>query len=115
MDIVHQIVEILLRGMLMFKLSRIGKKNQPAFRVLVMDKRKDPWGTYLERVGSYNPVTKAVTLNQERIQYWLSQGAQPTPTLHNMFVNAKIITGPKMKRHASKAKVTEAPKMEAKK
>ena len=96
--------------MLMFKLSRIGKKNQPAFRILVMDKRKDPWGAYLERVGSYNPVTKVTKLVEERIKYWLSKGAKPTPTLHNLFVKANIISAPKMKRHASAKPSPEAKK-----
>ena len=102
--------------MLTFKLSRVGKKGQAAFRVLVMDKRKDPWGTYLEQVGFYNPSAKpkVVKFDEDRIKHWLSVGAQPTPTLHNLFVNAKIISGPKVKRHASPAKA-EPVKAEAKK
>ena len=96
--------------MLTFKLSRVGKKGQAAFRVLVMDKRKDPWGTYLERVGFYNPSAKpkVIQFNEDRIKHWLSKGAQPTPTLHNLFINAKIISGKKMKRHASAKPSAEA-------
>ena len=106
-----------IRIMLMFKLSRVGKKGQAAFRVLVLDKRKDPWGTYLEKVGFYNPTShpKVTEFNTERIKYWMSKGAQPTPTLHNLFVNAGILTGPKKKKHASKTNVTEATQAEVKK
>ena len=88
--------------MLRIKLSRVGKKNAPLFRVLVLEKSKDPWGDFLENVGSYNPrtVPPTVALKKERIEYWISQGAQPTDTVHNILVTAGILKD--KKRNVSK-------------
>ncbi len=85
--------------MLTFKLRRVGRKKQPSYRLIVTEKRRDPWGTALEIVGSYNPRTEPATvvLNEERIKYWISKGAQPTNTVHNLFVDAKLVTTPKRK------------------
>ena len=83
--------------MLAIKLSRKGRKDQPFFRVLILEKTKDPWGDFLEDLGFYDPIHKKVSLKTERIKYWLSQGAQPTPTVHNLLVSQKVIECPKMK------------------
>lgn len=85
--------------MLAFKLRRVGRKKQPSYRLIVTEKRRDPWGVALEIVGSYNPRTEPATvvLNEERVKYWLSKGAQPTNTVHNLFVDAKLLTTPKRK------------------
>ncbi len=79
--------------MLKLKLSRVGKRKQPIFRVLVVEQQKDPWGTYIENVGQYNPrsTPKKIELNAERIKYWISVGAKPTDTVHNLLVTAGII------------------------
>ena len=78
--------------MLMIKLSRFGKKKQPTFRLLVVEKAKDPWGDFLENLGNYNPRTKKAELKVERIKYWLSVGAQPTDSVHNFLVTQSIIS-----------------------
>lgn len=85
--------------MVSFKLRRVGRKKQPSYRLIVTEKRRDPWGTALEIVGTYNPRTEPATvvLKEDRIKYWLSKGAQPTNTVHNLFVDAKLITTPKRK------------------
>ncbi len=62
-----------------------------------MEKAKDPWGDFLEDLGCYNPFTKKSNLKAERIKYWLSKGAQLSNTVHNLFVNEKIISAPKIK------------------
>ncbi len=92
--------------MLSIRLKRMGKKKYPVYRVIVLDKRKDPWGDYIENLGHYNPHTKpnTVKLKEERIKYWLSVGAQPSPTVHNLLVDAKIIDGPKVKATTPKKK-----------
>ena len=77
--------------MLMFKFSRRGKKKQPTYRLVVVDKRKNPWGRIKEDVGSYNPRTKKAQFKIERIKYWLDKGAQPSASVHNMLVKEKII------------------------
>lgn len=88
--------------MLKIKLSRVGKRKQPIYRLLIVEKQKDPWGTYIENVGEYNPRTQPPTikLNEERIKYWMSVGAQPTDTVHNMLVTAGMIK--EKKRNVSK-------------
>lgn len=83
--------------MLAIKLSRKGKKNQPFFRIILLEKAKDPWGDFLEDLGYYNPLIKKVSLEEERIKYWLSKGAQPTGAVHNLLISQGIIKGKKIK------------------
>ncbi len=92
--------------MLMLKLSRVGKKNQPSYRLIVVEKSKDPWGKYLEIVGFYNPKSaKRITdLKNDRIAYWLSKGAQPSATVHNLLVDAGLINGKKVRATSPKKK-----------
>lgn len=83
--------------MLSIRLKRIGKKKQPQYRLIVTDKKRDPWGKYLESLGNYNPLTDPATINlkTDRIEYWLSQGAQPSNTVYNMLIEQKILKGDK--------------------
>ncbi|MDD5043781.1 MAG: 30S ribosomal protein S16 [Patescibacteria group bacterium] len=85
--------------MLSIRLSRVGKTKQPSYRLIVVEKSKDPFGTYLEQLGFYNPRTnpKTIQLNAERIKYWIGKGAQPSDTIHNLLVDAKIIDQSKVK------------------
>lgn len=87
--------------MLSIRLSRVGKTKRPSFRILVADKRRDPWGKHLEILGHVDPLAKPkkVTLEVERIKYWLSKGAQPTPTVRNLLIDEKVIEGKKVKAH----------------
>ncbi len=85
--------------MLAIKLSRTGKNKEPHYRLLVLEKTKDPWGDFLENVGYVNTRTNPPTynINKERIKHWISKGAQPTPTVHNILVSTGVIVAPKMK------------------
>lgn len=101
--------------MLRIKLARIGKRKQPSYRILVMERQKDPWGTFIENVGTYNPLTNPATvqLNEERIKHWLSVGAEPTDTVHNMLVSAGLIDAKKknvskLGKEAREARAKEA-------
>ena len=105
--------------MLSIRFSRTGKKKQPQYRVVVMEKTKDPWADYVEKLGHYNPRTKEIVLDKERALYWIGQGAQATKTVHNLFVSEGIIKEDKVavthlseKRRAkmgdAKAKADEA-------
>lgn len=99
--------------MLTIRLFRVGKKNQPAFKIVVTDKRKPTRaGRFVEEVGFYNPLTKARILKKDRIQYWLSVGAKPSATLYNMLVSEGIVEGKKTSVH-KKSKKEEAPPPEA--
>jgi small subunit ribosomal protein S16 len=87
--------------MLTIRLTRKGKKNQPFFRVVLVDKRSSSKsGKAIEDLGYKNPLTKKVSLKKERILYWISKGAKASETIHNLLVSEKIIEGKKM--HVSK-------------
>ncbi len=86
--------------MLTIRFSRIGKRNQPSFKIVVTDKRNSSTrGRFVEQVGTMNPRTKEKTLKADRIKYWLSVGAKPSPSVHNLFVSEKIIEGKKIDVH----------------
>ena len=98
--------------MVVIRLSRVGKKNHPTFRIIVSDKQKDTVGSYLELLGSYDPhVTPTrIELNAERVKYWLSVGAQPSDSVHNLLVEKGLIGAPKrVIAKAKAAEVTETP------
>jgi len=84
--------------MLVIRLRRKGKKNQPFFRVIVIDKRKTAkGGNAVEILGNIDPLTKKSNLKKDRILYWISKGAQPSATVHNLLVSKKIIEAKKIK------------------
>ena len=68
------------------RLARHGAKKRPFYRVVVADSESPRDGKFLEVVGTYNPVTDPadVSLNGERIKYWMDQGAKPTNTVKNL-------------------------------
>jgi len=101
--------------MLTIRLLRKGKKNQPSFRIVVVDKKKSvKSGLYTEDIGFLNPLTKERKINIERAKYWLSVGAKPSSTVYNLFVNEKIIEGKKIPVHKKSKKQEEVKKEEIK-
>lgn len=83
--------------MQVIRLTRVGKKKDASFRVVVIDsKRKVKAGNYLEMVGSYDPRSDKSELKADRIKYWMSMGAKPSDTVHNLLVSNKIIDGKKI-------------------
>ena len=96
--------------MLKIRLSRIGKRGQAYFRVVVVEHTKKPKGEYLELLGTYNPHEKVLNVKKDRIDYWVSKGAQASPTVNNLLVNHKIWDKPKVQSWKPKVKPkTEAP------
>jgi len=97
--------------MLAIKLQRIGKKHQPSYRLVAAVKKSKMLAPAVEDLGSYDPRTKAAAFKKERVLYWLSAGAQPTVTVHNLLVNHGILSVPKravkMKKSAAKAPEAE--------
>lgn len=62
-----------------------------------MDKRRAAKaGKVVEFLGSYSPRQKTSKINEERVKYWLNQGAKPSETVHNILVSKNIISGPKI-------------------
>lgn len=101
--------------MLAIRLFRVGKKKQPSYKIVVTNKINPPQGgQFVEQVGFYNPLTNEKNLKADRIKYWLSVGAQPSDTIHNMLVTEKVIEGEKRKMRLGK-KVKEEVKEEPKK
>jgi len=98
--------------MLAIRLSRVGKKNKPLYRVIISEKHKDLYGKSLEILGSYNPHTKELKVNAEKIKYWISKGAGMSNTVNNLLIEKKIIEGKKVK--ASKDKKPKKDKAKAK-
>jgi small subunit ribosomal protein S16 len=90
--------------MLRIRLSRVGKKNTPIYKVVVAEKDRPVKGKFIESLGMYNPGNKDNTLNAERIKYWISVGAQPSQTVHNLLVKHNIIEGNKIVITRSKVK-----------
>jgi small subunit ribosomal protein S16 len=83
--------------MLMIRFQRIGRTNDPAFRIVVLEKeRAAKAGNIVELLGTYNPRSKALTLNDQRVKDWIKQGAQPTDSLHNLLVAKGVIDGKKV-------------------
>lgn len=94
--------------MLKIRLLRIGRKHQPSYKIVVVDQRRAPKsGKFVEQVGFYNPITKERGFKKERIEYWLSKGAQVSDTLYNLLITEGIIKGKKKKVHSSKKKGKE--------
>lgn len=84
-------------AMLKIRLQRVGRKNDPAFRVVVTDSKRGPKsGDNVELLGSYNPHMDKVQINSDRVKHWMSVGAQVSDTVHNLLVSEKIIEGKKV-------------------
>ena len=95
--------------MLTIRLTRKGKKNQPFFKVVVIDKRRSSkGGRAVEDVGYVDPLGKRKNFKKERILYWISKGAKPSPTIHNYLVSEKIIDEPKINLFKKSKKPVEA-------
>lgn len=112
--------------MLTIRLTRVGKKNSPAYRVVVADKKRAVKRKFIEILGHYNPTLtpKELKIDKERAMFWIGNGAAPSDTVRNLMCDLEIL--PKKdkinkvyKRKFSKKaikegldKVVEAPKAE---
>ena len=79
--------------MVTMRLTRIGSKKRPYYRIVVIDKRRARNGRFLEVLGQYNPIASPVhmEINSERAQYWLSKGAQPSETVESILRKKEIV------------------------
>lgn len=87
------------------RLTRMGAKKRPSYRIVATDSRRPRDGEYLELIGTYNPITTPaeVKINEEFAMKWLKNGAIPSDTVKNLFTKAGI-----MKKYAdSKVKKGE--------
>lgn len=91
--------------MLTIRLNRVGRHNRAYYRVVVQEHAAAPGGRHVAVVGSYDPYKKQVTLKEDEIKHWLSVGAQPSDTVHNLLVKRQIIVGQKKR---PKGKIVES-------
>lgn len=110
--------------MLKIRLQRVGRKHEPTFRLVLTDSQNSTKsGRYLEVLGNHDPRHKDFThIEVDRLKHWMSMGAKPTDTVHNMLVSKKIIEGKKVnvlpkktpiKKEGDAAATSAAPAAEA--
>ncbi|MCK4608308.1 MAG: 30S ribosomal protein S16 [Gammaproteobacteria bacterium] len=102
--------------MVVIRLARGGVKKRPFYHIVVTNSRNTRDGRFIERLGFYNPVAAGeeirLQLNNERLDYWVSKGAQPSERVAHLIKNfAEIIAGKEPAPKKAKAK-TEAPAAE---
>ncbi len=86
--------------MLKIRLSRVGRKKQPFFKIVVIPKSRPPkGGRFTDQVGTYDPVNKDVSIDKDKARGWIAKGAKPSGTVHNLFVKYGVLTGKKVKVH----------------
>lgn len=100
--------------MLMMRLQRVGRKNNPAYRVVVVDKRASTKSNKtIDLIGNYNPKLGQITINGEKAKQWLAQGVQASDTVHNMLISQKIIEGKKRNALPKKSPIIDEAKIKA--
>jgi small subunit ribosomal protein S16 len=78
------------------RLARHGAKKRPFYRIIVADSESPRDGRFIEAVGTYNPLLDPaeVTLKQERVRYWMDQGAIPSDTVRSIFKKEGVFANP---------------------
>ncbi|MEK7459999.1 MAG: 30S ribosomal protein S16 [Patescibacteria group bacterium] len=102
--------------MLAIRLQRVGRKNDPSFRIIVTDSKLKPkTGNFLEILGSYDARKGKPIVDVARAKHWLSMGAQASGTVHNILVDLKAVSAKKINVLGKKTPIVkEAPKVEEK-
>ena len=80
--------------MVCIRLTRMGTKKRPLYRIVVADSRRFRDGKFIERVGSYNPLPQnpEVNINLDRVDYWIAKGARPSDTVRSLITGARKST-----------------------
>jgi len=79
------------------RLQRVGRKNDPTYRIVVVDKRTGPKSNKnIAILGSYNPKLNHVQVDKAAATEWLSKGVQPSDTVHNILVGQKVLEARKI-------------------
>lgn len=94
--------------MIVIRLQRVGRRNDPQFRLVVQERQKSAKsGKVIEVLGWHDPVLHKREFKAQRIKHWLSGGALASDTVHNLLVDEKIIAGPKKDVAPPSRKATE--------
>jgi len=100
--------------MLKMRLQRIGRKNDPSYRVVVTDSRTSPKSNrHVDQLGTYNAKMNSFTINAESAKDWISKGVQVSPTVHNLLVSHKVIEGKKVNVLPKKSPIIDEEKLKA--
>ena len=97
------------------RLARSGSKKRPFYRIVVANSRAPRDGDFIEKVGTYNPLlakdnAERIVLKNDRISYWLSQGAKPSDTVVAFIEKAGIALPESLKKEVEKKKASRKPK-----
>jgi small subunit ribosomal protein S16 len=95
--------------MLKIRMSRGGAKKRPVYKIVIADSRKPRDGRFIEKVGFFNPLLpkdkkERLSLDIERIKYWLEKGARPSDRIARFLGEANVIPKPAQKNNPIKAK-----------
>jgi small subunit ribosomal protein S16 len=100
--------------MVKIRLTRIGKKNAPSYRVVVVPLREKRDSKFIEILGHFSPRTKVFEVKEDRVKYWLSVGAQPSDTVRAQLVKKGILKA-EVKKTFNKAPGKQSQERAAKK
>lgn len=100
--------------MLKMRLQRIGRKNDPSYRVVVTDSRNGPKSSKeVDTLGSYSAKSNVFSVAAERVKDWIGKGVQVSPTVHNLLVANKVIEGKKVNVLPKKSPIIDEEKLKA--
>ena len=79
--------------MVKLRLTRMGAKKAPFYRIVAMDSRKARDGKYIDQIGYYNPVStpKQIVIDADKARAWIEKGAQPTETVLSLLISQGIV------------------------
>lgn len=96
------------------RLQRIGRKNEPAYRVVVTDSRNGPrTGNHVDVIGSYQPKLGTFQIDGEKAKHWISKGVQVSDTVYNFLITKKVIEGKKKNVLSRKSPIIDEAKLKA--
>ena len=100
--------------MLKMRLQRVGRKNDPSYRVVITDSRTGPKSNkHVDLLGAYNAKQNAFSVDGERAKEWITKGVQVSPTVHNLLVSNKVIEGKKINVLPRKSPIVDEAKLKA--
>lgn len=101
--------------MLAIRLTRMGAKKRPSYRIIVSEKRYKRDGAYIDRIGHYDPLTEPATVvvDREKFDYWVKNGAQPTDVVKRIVLGVKGTKKRKPKNAPEEEPAAAAPAAEA--
>jgi len=100
--------------MLKMRLQRVGRKNNPSYRLIVTDSRNAAKrGRSVDLLGSFDPKASTLQIDKEKAKYWLSKGVQPSDTVYNMLVTEGVVEGKKKNVLSKKSPIIDEAKLKA--